>query len=229
VNGYLRPTAPIAADALLPSDPGLAMRLAQALTGSPLMANHHHGLWGYTGQTADGRDLTIQSTGIGGPSAAAVLGELATHGVRRAIRVGTATALDPALAGSVVVAGSALTGDGTSRAHGAAERVVADRALTQALSAAIGSPPKPLASSDLVVAAGSAHAEALREAGAAAADLETAALLATGEATGVALAAAVVACTPERPVGEALEAALIELGRACARALAGAEATADVG
>jgi uridine phosphorylase len=229
VNNYLRPTAPIAADALLPSDPGLAMRLAQALTESPLMANHHHGLWGYTGRTAEGRDLTIQSTGIGGPSAVAVLGELAAHGVRRAIRVGTATALDPAPAGSVVVAGSALAGDGASRAHGAGERVAADRALTEALSVAVGSPPRVVASRDLAVAPGSATAAALRDVGAEAADLETAALLAAGPAAGVALAAAVIACTPERPGAEDLEAALIRLGRACAGALARAEATADVG
>jgi uridine phosphorylase len=229
MNTYLRPTAPIAADALLPSDPGVAMRLAQALTESPLMANHHHGLWGYSGRTADGRELTIQSTGIGGPSAVAVLGELAAHGVRRAIRLGTATALDPSLAGRVVVAGSALAGDGASRAHGAGARVSADAALTAALSAATGSSAAIVASSDLAVAPGSAQADALREAGATAADLETAALLAAGPAAGVALGAAIVACSPQGPEGESLEAALIELGRACVGAFAGAEATADVG
>ena len=49
VPRYLRPTAPIAADALLPADPGLAMALAQRALVKPLMANHHHGLWGYSG------------------------------------------------------------------------------------------------------------------------------------------------------------------------------------
>jgi purine-nucleoside phosphorylase len=229
MNTYLRPTAPIATDALLPSDPGVAMRLAQALTESPLMANHHHGLWGYSGRTAEGRELTIQSTGIGGPSAAAVLGELAAHGVRRAIRLGTATALDPTLAGSVVVAGSALARDGTSRAHGAEAQVAADAALTAALSAAIGRPPAIVASADLAVAPASAQAEALRDAGAVAADLESAALLAASRTTGVALAAAVIVCSPQAPAAESLDAALIELGRACAGALAGVEATADVG
>ena len=37
---------------------------------------------------------------MGGPSAALVLADLAELGVRRAIRVGTCTALDPELAGS---------------------------------------------------------------------------------------------------------------------------------
>ena len=38
------------------------------------MFNHHRGLWGYTGPArADGEPLTIQATGMGGPSAAIVL------------------------------------------------------------------------------------------------------------------------------------------------------------
>src|SRR3954452_17331062 len=97
MNPYLRPTAPIAADVLLPADPGLAMELAQRLTSKPLMANHHHGLWGYSCRTEDGRDLTVQSAGIGGPSTAAIVAELAGHGARRLIRIGTCAALDPSL------------------------------------------------------------------------------------------------------------------------------------
>ena len=36
------------------------------------MLNHNRGLWGYSGTAADGAPLTIQSTGMGGPSAAIV-------------------------------------------------------------------------------------------------------------------------------------------------------------
>ena len=43
----LRSTAPVAADALLPGDPGHALTLAQALLDEPRMSNHAHGLWGY--------------------------------------------------------------------------------------------------------------------------------------------------------------------------------------
>ena len=39
----------------------------------------------------------MQSTGMGGPSAALVLADLAELGVRRAIRIGTCTALAPDL------------------------------------------------------------------------------------------------------------------------------------
>src|SRR5690349_11269946 len=57
------------------------------------MSNHARGLWGYTGVTDAGKELTIQSTGMGGPSASVVLSDLAELGVRRAIRIGTCTTL----------------------------------------------------------------------------------------------------------------------------------------
>ena len=72
---HLHPTAPLAERVLLPGDPGRALRLAEALL-EPQMFNHHRGLWGYTGTAADGELLTIQSTGMGGPSAAIVIAEL---------------------------------------------------------------------------------------------------------------------------------------------------------
>jgi|SRR5215203_40271 len=89
----LRPTAPIAADAILVGDPGRALMLAQELLQQPKMSNHARGLWGYTGLTEEGHELTIQATGMGGPSAAVVVADLAELGVRRAIRVGTCTSL----------------------------------------------------------------------------------------------------------------------------------------
>jgi uridine phosphorylase len=133
---HLRPTAAVAERALLPGDPGRALALAQLLLEKPLMFNHHRGLWGYTGPAVvDGEPLTVQSTGMGGPSAAIVLQELVALGVRRAVRVGTCGALDGGLAlGDLVVAGEALAADGTSRALGAGERVAADPGLTGALS-----------------------------------------------------------------------------------------------
>src|SRR3954471_21710945 len=127
----LRPTAPVAARALLPGDPGRALALAQVVLGDDRrMFNHHRGLWGYTGTAADGAPLTIQSTGLGGPSAAIVLEELAALGVTRAIRVGTATALDGDLAlGALVAATEALGADGASRALGAGARQALDPEL----------------------------------------------------------------------------------------------------
>src|ERR1041384_2604964 len=63
----LRPTAAIATDAILVGDPGRALMLAQVLLEQPKMSNHARGLWGYSGVTPDGKELTIQSTGMGGP------------------------------------------------------------------------------------------------------------------------------------------------------------------
>lgn len=137
---HLRPTAPIAERVLLPGDPGRALRLAQALLDSPAMFNHHRGLWGYTGAAADGRPLTIQSTGMGGPSAAIVIAELASLGAQRLIRVGTCGALDTSLGlGDLVIVTDVLPEDGTSRSLGASEPPIPDAELLGALrSAAAG-------------------------------------------------------------------------------------------
>ena len=92
---HLQPTAPLAERVLLPGDPGRALALAQSLLVDPLMFNHNRGLWGYTGAAPDGELLTIQATGMGGPSAAIVLSELIELGARRAIRVGWSPAHAP--------------------------------------------------------------------------------------------------------------------------------------
>jgi uridine phosphorylase len=193
-HGYLRPTAPIAAEALLVADPGLAMALAQVVLCKPVMANHHHGLWGYSGMTAGDRALTVQSTGIGGPSTAAVAAELAAHGVTRAIRVGRCTALDPALdPGSVVVVDGALGLDGTSTALGV-DRPAPDEALTAALTTAVAATrAATVAGYDLApVTAPQALRDSWRADGATIADGETAALIALGARDGLAVAAALI-------------------------------------
>ena len=114
------------------------------------MFNHNRGLWGYTGTAADGELLTIQSTGMGGPSAAIVISELAELGARRLIRVGTCGAFDPSLGlGELIVVTTALCADGTSRALGAGERVTPSGPLTQALLATGSARPAVVASTDL--------------------------------------------------------------------------------
>ena len=118
---HLHPTAPLAERVLLPGDPGRALLLAQTLLADPVMFNHHRGLWGYTGAGPDGEPVTVQSTGIGGPSAAIVIAELAELGARRLLRAGTCGALIPELElGDLVIATEAISADGTSRALGAA-------------------------------------------------------------------------------------------------------------
>jgi DeoD family purine-nucleoside phosphorylase len=185
---HIHPTAPLAPRALLPGDPGRALALAQLLLFEPKMFNHNRGLWGYTGEAQDGELLTIQSTGMGGPSAAIVLEELCDLGLQRAIRVGTCGALDDRLAlGDLVIADAALADDGTSRALGAGERVDAHRGLVAALRDAAGDGARsgPVASTDLFYDRRRARARAWTSAGALAVEMEAATVLRVAELRGI--------------------------------------------
>jgi uridine phosphorylase len=207
----LKPHEPVAERVLLPGDPGRALRLAQQLIDGPRMLNHHRGLWGYSGPAVDGAPLTIQSTGLGGPSAAAVVAELIELGARRLIRVGTAAGVGATRLGAVVVADAAIAADGASRALGAGDRVSADARLTAALAARATATRGIVASADI-------HDPVLAarwvEAGALACDLATAAVLAAAAHHGAA-AAAVLGVTrvgDERLGDEELESLESELG-----------------
>jgi uridine phosphorylase len=83
------------------------------------MLNHNRGLWGYTGIAEDGEPLTIQSTGLGGASAAAIVADLALLGARRLARVGTCVALDGSAPGTLIEPSRVAGLDGASRALGA--------------------------------------------------------------------------------------------------------------
>lgn len=182
---HIHPTAPLAPRALLPGDPGRALALAQLVLSEPKMFNHNRGLWGYTGTAVDGEPMTIQSTGMGGPSAAIVLEELCDLGLQTAIRVGTCGALDPALElGDLVIADAALAFDGASRALGAGGRVGADAGLVAALQAAGGAGGArtgPVATSDLFYERDAGRSREWREAGALGVEMEAATLLRVGE------------------------------------------------
>jgi DeoD family purine-nucleoside phosphorylase len=195
---HLRPTAALAERVLLPGDPGRALALAQFLLENPLMFNHHRGLWGYTGAAADGELLTIQSTGMGGPSAAIVLHELISLGVTRAIRVGTCGALSPALGlGDLVVAREAIAADGTSAALGAGELALGDLVLVNALCEELESRPRPhhegrIVSTDLFYECDSRRDSERNAAwsadGALAVEMETSALFTVGASAGIRVA-----------------------------------------
>ena len=222
-TAHLRPTAPFAGRALLPGDPARALALAQQLLDEPRMFNHAHALWGYTGTAADGRPLTIQSTGLGGPSAAIVVEELCDLGLRAAVRVGTCGALDGAAApGELVCARDALARDGTSAALGAGARVPADPALTAALGAGADH-TGTIISTDLFYDPASAAARAGLRDGALALDLQGAAVLAVAARRDVragCLLAVVRGPAGDELEGEALDAAIRRLGRVGAEALA---------
>ena len=178
---HLHPTAELAERVLLPGDPGRALLLAQSLLESPAMFNHNRGLWGYTGTAVDGRPLTIQSTGMGGPSAAIVIAELADLGARQLLRVGTSGGLNPALAlGDLLVVTEAIPLDGTSRRLGADRPIAPDRELVAALLAAGGDAVKagPVVSTDLFYDGPAGEERQWIAAGAVAVEMETATLFA---------------------------------------------------
>jgi uridine phosphorylase len=172
----LRPVIPFGPDAILVGDPGRALMLAQELIEQPKMSNHARGLWGYTGRTPAGAELTIQSTGMGGPSAAVVLADLAEAGVSRVIRVGTCAGLgDGARRGDLLVVERALGADGVSRSLGAGDPEP-DPGLLAALASA--GPLVTVRSEDLPASRPAAGAPAPED-DAVAHDLQTAGLLAT--------------------------------------------------
>lgn len=186
----LRPTAPIAADAVLVGDPGRALMLAQVLLAEPKMSNHARGLWGYTGQTPAGAELSIQATGMGGPSAALVLADLAELGVRRAIRVGTCVAIEPEPEPGdllTVLEAHAWGGGGTGRA------VLPDTSLTARLRQELARATRPaiVASLDVLHSSSRAEREPYTER-VDAADMQTAALFSAAETLGLEIAAVLI-------------------------------------
>jgi uridine phosphorylase len=194
----LRPTAPIATAAVLVGDPGRALMLAQALLAEPKMSNHARGLWGYSGRTPAGRELSVQATGMGGPSAALVLADLAKLGVRRAVRVGTCTALDPQLPPGQLLA--------IEEAHawgggGAGAAALPDRELSTRLLAELGSEARGacVASLDALHRGGDPAPVAAGDA----TDMQTAALFSQGGKLGVAIAAVLI--VTESASGERLD------------------------
>jgi uridine phosphorylase len=200
VPARLRPTAPIAADAILVGDPGRALLLAQELLAEPKMSNHARGLWGYFGKTPGGAELTIQATGMGGPSAVLVLEDLAELGVRRVVRVGTCVALSPDRdPGDLVLVGKAIAGGGSAGplGLGVGERVLPDAALSERLAAALGGGQEPVE----IVSVDAHPARRQQRAEAIAADMQTAPLLAAASILGIEAAALLIVA--EKAGGEA--------------------------
>jgi purine-nucleoside phosphorylase len=98
---------------LLPGDPLRAKYIAETFFDDPVQRNAERGMLGYTG-TFEGRPVSVQSTGMGCPSAAIVVEELVQLGVKRLLRVGTCGGLQPDMSlGDLIVAVSAVASDRT--------------------------------------------------------------------------------------------------------------------
>ncbi|QCC58497.1 nucleoside phosphorylase [Natrinema thermotolerans] len=106
--------------ALLPGDPGRVDRIADHCDESETIARNRE--YKVVNATYEGRELTICSTGIGCPSAAIAIEELANVGVETFLRVGTTGALQSGIEiGDMIVATGAAKNEGTSKRYEAVE------------------------------------------------------------------------------------------------------------
>ncbi len=99
---------------LLPGDPLRAEYIAKTFLEDVVQRNSERGMLGYTG-TFQGKPVSVQSSGMGCPSAAIVIEELVQLGVKKLMRVGTCGGLQPDLSmGDLIVALSATPADSTA-------------------------------------------------------------------------------------------------------------------
>jgi DeoD family purine-nucleoside phosphorylase len=102
---------------LLPGDPLRAKYIADTYLDDAAQVNEERGLLGYTG-TWEGKRVSVQGTGMGGPSASIVIEELIMLGCKELVRVGTCGGLQPQhQLGDMILAMSAVPQDGTSHTY----------------------------------------------------------------------------------------------------------------
>ena len=118
---------------ILPGDPGRCEAIAQHFD-SPVHVRTNREYVTWTGLLL-GEKVSVVSTGIGGPSAAIAMEELANIGAHTFVRVGTCGGIDLSVqSGDVVIATGAVRMEGTSREYAPIEwPAVPDFAVTTAL------------------------------------------------------------------------------------------------
>ena len=101
---------------LIPGDPDRAERIA-ATWDSARPLHDHRGFRSFVGELS-GAPIGVISSGIGGPSVAIAVEELARVGVTTFLRVGSSGAIDRSLrGGDLVITTAAARFEGTSRAY----------------------------------------------------------------------------------------------------------------
>jgi len=112
---HLRAEAGDYAEAVLvPGDPVRAKYIADTFFEGAKQVNGERGMLGFTG-TFKGKPVSVQSTGMGCPSAAIVFEELNMLGAKKLIRVGTCGGLQPGMTmGELIIAMSATPADRTA-------------------------------------------------------------------------------------------------------------------
>ena len=98
---------------LLPGDPLRARYIAETFFEDAKLVTEERGMLGYTG-TYGGKEVSVQATGMGCPSAAIMTEELIQLGAKNLLRVGTCGGYSGELRlGDLIVATSAAPQDGT--------------------------------------------------------------------------------------------------------------------
>jgi purine-nucleoside phosphorylase len=176
---------------LVPGDPLRAKYIAENFLEGAEQKNWERGMLGYTG-TFNGKPVSVQSTGMGCPSAAIVIEELHMLGVKRILRIGTCGGLQPDLKlGDLIVAVSAVPQDATAIHYlaGESHTPTADWDLVHgAVHAAkeLGKPVRvgPIVSSDIFYDPDKERAQRWSDRGILAVEMEAAVLFTLGALRG---------------------------------------------
>jgi len=120
--------------AILPGDPARAASIAHQINPNSKEIAHKREFRTFLGRLGD-TNILVTSTGIGGPSTAIVIDELAKLGVRTFIRIGTTGAIQEDIdIGDVIITNGSVRLDGTSTHYAPIEYpAVASHHVTQAL------------------------------------------------------------------------------------------------
>ena len=179
---------------LLPGDPGRVYRIAGHCEESTVVAQNRE--YKLVNATYEGRDVTICSTGIGSPSAAIAVEELAAVGCETFVRVGTTGALQRGIdIGDMVVATGAAKDEGTTaRYEDKAVPAVPDYDVLSALvdaAAANGEDVHvgPVATDDAFYAETDTYVDAWEAAGLQCVEMEAAAIFSLARRKGLAAGA----------------------------------------
>jgi len=103
----------IAENVLIPGDPRRARYIAENFFDGAKLVTEERGMLGFTG-TYKGTPVSVQTSGMGCPSAAIVTDELVQLGAKNLLRVGTCGGYHPDMQlGDLVIATAAVPQDGT--------------------------------------------------------------------------------------------------------------------
>ncbi|MBA2692391.1 MAG: DeoD-type purine-nucleoside phosphorylase [Rubrobacter sp.] len=102
-----------AENVLMPGDPKRAKYIAENFFDDPRLVSEERGMLGFTG-TYKGKPVSVQTTGMGCPSASIITEELVQLGAKNLLRVGSCGGYNQEMSlGDLVIATAATAQDGT--------------------------------------------------------------------------------------------------------------------